>query len=83
MSYLAELGKLGGKVKHTYDFQITLENGVTYHAGKVAYATKKDAATAKNRRYRQDRVQLRIYECPGCKRWHLTHTRALKPRKEH
>jgi len=37
---------------------------------------KKGAATAKNKRYQQDRIELRIYLCNG--HWHLTSLRASK-----
>lgn len=40
-------------------------------SGKVAY-DKKGAQSAKNLRYKQDHVQLRIYSCPKCNMWHLT-----------
>jgi len=47
---------------------------------KTRYASKKDALTAMNARLRgrQRRRhgrpdQLRVYECPACGGWHLTH----------
>jgi len=48
--------------------------------GKIRYAEKKAAATARNARLRDRRRRgkpkyLRIYACPACGGWHLTHTR--------
>ncbi len=40
--------------------------------GKRAY-DKKSAITAKNRRFKEDHIPLRVYECPGRGHWHLTH----------
>lgn len=40
--------------------------------GKVMY-DKKSAQTAKNFRMKNDHVKLRIYQCPDCNQWHLTH----------
>lgn len=40
--------------------------------GKNAYH-KKDAITALNKR-REAGVILRVYQCPICSLWHLTHT---------
>lgn len=48
-----------------------LQTVIEYCNGKVIY-DKRGAVTAKNRRYKEDRVQLRVYECPWCKGWHLT-----------
>ena len=39
--------------------------------GKLSYS-KKDALTARNRRM-QDGEKLRVYQCPDCNQWHLTH----------
>lgn len=39
---------------------------------KVKY-DKRGAVTAKNARMHQDHVRLRIYPCPNCGGWHLTH----------
>lgn len=39
--------------------------------GKMVY-DKRGAITAKNRRWEEDHVPLRIYECPGNGHWHLT-----------
>lgn len=33
---------------------------------------KKSAETAKNRRWKYERIKLRIYQCPECDFWHLT-----------
>lgn len=48
--------------------------------GKKRYPRKKDAATVRNSRmrgrsgYRRNRPKaLRIYCCPDCGGWHLTH----------
>lgn len=43
---------------------------VYYCCGKVIY-DKKGAVTAKNKRFQDGHVALRIYECNG--HWHLTH----------
>lgn len=40
-------------------------------SGKVCYS-KKDAATAANKRFEQDHEKLRIYPCNYCSHWHLT-----------
>ncbi len=39
-------------------------------SGKVSF-DKKSAVTAANKRWADDRVELRIYQC-GCGGWHLT-----------
>jgi len=38
---------------------------------KVMY-DKRGATTAANKRMADDRVRLRIYQCPYCDHWHLT-----------
>lgn len=43
----------------------------SYCNGKVGY-DKKGAMTAKNKRWGDDHVKLRIYNCNMCNRWHLT-----------
>lgn len=40
-------------------------------SGKVMFS-KKDAATAANKRFKEDHEELRIYPCPYCSHWHLT-----------
>lgn len=35
---------------------------------------KKDAATMANHVLKQFGRKVRIYQCPDCNRWHLTHT---------
>lgn len=40
--------------------------------GKTCYPRKKIALTVKNTRYKQDHEELRIYDCPHCRMWHLT-----------
>ena len=45
--------------------------------GKVKF-DKKNAQTAKNKRYNEDHVGLRIYPCPFCDGWHLTSQEKLK-----
>jgi len=35
---------------------------------------KKTAVTAKNKRWKDNRVKLRIYQCKKCDYWHLTST---------
>lgn len=44
--------------------------------GKVSY-DKKGAITAKNRRWDEDHVALRVYQCMGT-HWHLT---SLEPER--
>lgn len=39
--------------------------------GKPCY-DKKTAVTAKNQRWDEDHIKLRIYPCPHCRAWHLT-----------
>lgn len=44
--------------------------------GKYRYESKKAAAKARNRAFaRRHKLpdRLRIYPCPACKGWHLTH----------
>jgi hypothetical protein len=43
---------------------------------KYVYPTKRDAQTARNAAFRRRRHRpdfLRIYACPECNGWHLTH----------
>lgn len=42
-----------------------------YCNGKATY-DKKGATTAKNKRWKEERLELRIYPCPDCNMWHLT-----------
>ena len=42
-----------------------------YQKGKICY-DKKGATSAKNLRYKKDKVELRTYWCPHCNFWHLT-----------
>ncbi len=49
---------------------------VTKCNGKVCY-DKKGAMTAKNKRWEEDHIALRIYQCEGS-HWHLT---SLNPYK--
>ena len=39
--------------------------------GKTMY-DKKGAVTARNRRMKEDHIELREYQCPLCGYWHLT-----------
>lgn len=41
-------------------------------SGKVMY-DKKGAKTAANLAFEAGRGKMRVYECPSCGRWHLTH----------
>lgn len=50
-----------------------------WKSGKPIY-DKRTAATARNKRWRDDRVELRIYPCPHCRGWHLT--KRVKEREE-
>ena len=45
---------------------------IEYCNGKVIY-DKRGATTAKNKRYDEDHIKLRTYQCPECGGWHLTH----------
>lgn len=42
---------------------------------------KKTAITAKNKRWHEDHIKLRIYECPHCVHWHLTSKEEWEERK--
>lgn len=44
------------------------------NGGKVAYYNEEQAKEArKSLRYRVDRmIERKVYQCPYCKRWHLT-----------
>ena len=42
-----------------------------YQQGKICY-DKKGAISAKNLRYKQDKIKLRAYWCNKCNFWHLT-----------
>jgi hypothetical protein len=57
------------------------------NGGKVAYGTRADAMQAKRRtdsndtrHGRQPDHNLRVYECPNCRLWHVGHDR-LVPRR--
>ena len=39
--------------------------------GKNCY-DKRGAETMRNKRWKEDRVRLRLYPCPHCKMWHVT-----------
>lgn len=41
-------------------------------SGKPSY-DKKGALSAKNKRFKEEHVKLRVYLCPHCDGWHLTH----------
>jgi hypothetical protein len=41
--------------------------------GKQCYS-KKVAETLKNKKWVEESVELRIYQCPICNFWHLTHS---------
>lgn len=45
--------------------------GQEFCNGKRVY-DKKGAITAKNRRWEEAHIALRVYECPGNYHWHLT-----------
>jgi len=47
---------------------------VKYCHGKVIY-DKKTAITAANKRFEENHIKLRVYPCPDCGHWHLTHTK--------
>jgi len=42
-----------------------------YCNGKPVY-DKKSAVTARNKRWKEDHIKLRIYPCFQCNGWHLT-----------
>ena len=42
-----------------------------YCNGKPCY-DKKGSISAKNKRYKMDHTELRIYHCPICNHWHIT-----------
>lgn len=42
-----------------------------YCRGKNVY-DKRGAETVRNRRWEEDHVRLRIYNCPRCGGWHVT-----------
>lgn len=45
--------------------------------GKVCY-DKRGAQTARNKRERNGSEPLRIYQCPKCNQWHLTHKQSYE-----
>lgn len=53
---------------------------IEYCNGKVSY-DKKTAVTAANRRFRESHTKLRVYNCPDCGKWHLTHVMHYGERK--
>jgi len=40
--------------------------------GKNAYNTKADAEDAADRLWEQDLIDLKVYKCGTCLKWHLT-----------
>lgn len=42
--------------------------------GKTPYTTEENAERVAKRRERAGSRKLRVYRCPICKRWHMTHT---------
>lgn len=48
--------------------------------GKHGYS-KRDAQTKKNYLEKQGRERMRIYPCPACNQWHLTHAHSERKRK--
>jgi hypothetical protein len=53
---------------------------IKYCRGKACY-DKKGAITTMNKRYRDDRVKLRIYPCNEGPHWHLTSKNVEEKRK--
>jgi len=56
--------------------------------GKPCY-DKRAAISARNKRWKDDRIRLRVYPCPICNKWHLTSTirtckcgKLLRPNKQ-
>jgi hypothetical protein len=50
----------------------TIEAGFKMCYTKAAYKTKEFAQGIVEKRSRKSEVQLRIYECPNCKMFHIT-----------
>lgn len=55
---------------------------IGYCNGKPSY-DKRSAVTARNKRWDEDHVELRVYQCPDCNWWHLTSLRARRKRLRH
>jgi hypothetical protein len=53
------------------DYGLPLDLGRCNVSGKIKY-DKRGAQTAKNKRWCDERIELRIYNCPHCNYWHLT-----------
>ncbi len=49
--------------------------------GKNCY-DKRGAETARNKRWKEDHVRLRMYNCPDCGEWHLSEDTDEPPRKK-
>ena len=43
-----------------------------YFCGTKPSYDKKSAISAKNKRWKIEHVELRVYQCPKCNWWHLT-----------
>lgn len=41
-------------------------------SGKICYS-KKICETTANRKWKEDGIELRVYQCPDCNFFHLTH----------
>lgn len=59
-----------------------LDFGVCQTSGKVSY-DKKGAVSARNKRWHEDHIELRVYQCPDCNWWHLTKSWAKHKKIRH
>lgn len=69
--YLEPMHRHSDPVISNNNFYSLRMNSPRYCREKVIY-DKRGAITAKNRRFEEDKVALRIYHCPFCNGWHLT-----------
>ena len=59
------------KKKYKEFFSPFLKENIDFCNGKPCY-DKKSAMSAKNKRFKEDHIKLRIYHCDECNHWHLT-----------
>lgn len=48
--------------------------------GKNCY-DKRGAETVRNKRWKEDRVRLRLYPCPACRTWHVSEDDDIPPKR--